>query len=204
MTRWRMALPWLALASFALGLLTANIGLPEYSQRMHPVGLRGAVGLPHAMAFNLLLFVIPGLLLVLAGQALRGRLRGAGWLPRIGIVLVQMSALAFAMQGVLSLDPDDMDAAASRLHALAWMLWWIAFVPGALLLAMGARRGAGFAVGSLAAAVLVPVIAVFAPIGLWVGVAQRLAFALWFGWWALAAARLSRDGASTQGSSPTT
>ena len=37
-----------------------------------------------------------------------------------------------------------------------------------------------------------PVIAVLAPIGLWVGLAQRLAFALWFGWWLLAAWRFSR------------
>ena len=108
------------------------------------------------------------------------------WPARIGIVLVQLSALAFAAQGVVPLDPGDTDATASRLHALAWMLWWIAFVPGALLLALGARRGTGFTLACLSAALLVPLLAVFAPIGLWVGVAQRLAFLLWFGWWLLA------------------
>ncbi|MDI1252069.1 DUF998 domain-containing protein [Thermomonas sp.] len=197
-------LPWLAVASFVVGLLLANIGLPEYSHLMHPVGLRGATGLPYAMAFNLLLFVVPGVLLAVAGQGLRRGLPDAGWLARIGIVLVQLSAFAFAMQGVMSLDPADMDATMSRLHALAWMLWWIAFVPGALLLALGARRGATFALVSLAAAVLVPIIAVFAPVELWVGVAQRLAYALWFGWWVFAASRLSRVSPSVQGSSPTT
>ena len=187
-------LAWLALASFVAGLLLANIGLPEYSQLMHPVGLRGATGLPYALAFNLLLFVVPGVLLAIAGQGLRRRSRDAGWLARIGIVLVQLSAFAFAMQGVMSLEQADMDATASRLHALAWMLWWIAFVPGALLLALGARRGTMFALASLAAAVLVPVIAVFAPIGPWVGVAQRLAYAVWFGWWVLASGRRSGSG----------
>ncbi|MGV8921847.1 MAG: DUF998 domain-containing protein [Thermomonas sp.] len=184
-------LPWLALASFVAGLLLANLGLPEYSQLLHPVGLRGAAGLPYAMAFNLMLFVVPGALLVIAGQQLRRRLPNAGWLARIGIVLVQLSAFAFALQGVMSLDPADMDASTSRLHALAWMLWWIAFVPGAVLLAFGARRGTAFGLVSLAAALLVPVIAVFAPIGLWVGVAQRLAFALWFVWWLFACWRQS-------------
>lgn len=184
-------LPWLALACFVGGLLLANLGLPEYSQLLHPVGLRGATGLPYAMAFNLMLFVVPGALLVMAGQQLRRRLPNAGWLARIGIVLVQLSAFAFAMQGLVTLDPADMDAGTSRLHALAWMLWWIAFVPGAVLLAFGARRGTAFWLVSLAAAVLVPVIAVFAPIGLWVGVAQRLAFAVWFGWWLYAATRRS-------------
>ena len=184
-------LPWLALASFVAGLLLANLGLPEYSQLLHPVGLRGAAGLPYAMAFNLMLFVVPGALLVIAGQQLRRRLPNAGWLARIGIVLVQLSAFAFALQGVMSLDPADMDASTSRLHALAWMLWWIAFVPGAVLLAFGARRGTAFGLVSLAAALLVPMIAVFAPIGLWVGVAQRLAFALWFVWWLFACGRQS-------------
>lgn len=187
MTRLRDWLAWLALASFVVGLLLANLGLPEYSQLLHPVGLRGAAGLPYAMTFNLLLFVVPGVLLAIAGQELRGRLPGAGWLARIGVVLVQLSSCAFAMQGLMSLDSSDMEAITSRLHALAWMLWWIAFVPGALLLALGARRGAAFALVSLATAVLVPAIALFAPIGLWVGVAQRLAFGVWFGWWIYAA-----------------
>ena len=198
--RW---LPWLALAPFVTGLLLTNLGLPEYSQRLFPVGLRGATGLPYALAFNLMLFLVPGVLLAISGQVLRGALRDAGWLARIGIVLVQLSALAFAMQGVLSMDPSDMDANMSRLHALAWMLWWIAFVPGALLLALGARRGAAFALVSVMAALLVPLIAVFAPIGLWVGVAQRLAFGVWFGWWVLVAGRVTRVSTSAPGSSPT-
>lgn len=189
-----LALTLLAVSMFAAGLLLANLGLPEYSQRLHPVGLRGATGLPYALAFNLLLFVVPGLLLVIAGQVLRSRMRDAGWSARIGIVLVQLSAVAFAMQGVTSLDPSDMDATASRLHALAWMLWWIAFVPGALLVGLGARRGTTFALVSIAAAVLLPVIALFAPIGVWVGLAQRLAFGVWFGWWVFASGRRSGGG----------
>ncbi len=177
---------WIAVASFAAALLLANAGLPEYSHRLHPVALRGATGLPWAFAFNLFAFVLPGALLLWTGQRLRNASGDAGWSARIGIVLVQLSALAFAAQGLLPLDTNDVDSIASRLHALAWMLWWIAFVPGALLLAIGARRGIGFALACLAAAVLVPLVALFAPIGLWVGLAQRCVFVLWFGWWLLA------------------
>jgi hypothetical protein len=175
-----------AVVSFALALLFARIGLPEYSHHLHPVALRGATGLPWAFAFNLAAFVLPGALLLWAGQRLRHAPGNAGWAARIGIVLVQLSALAFAAQGLLPLDPNDMGSMPSRLHALAWMLWWIAFVPGALLLAIGARCGVGFALACLVAGLLVPLVAVFAPIGLWVGVAQRFAFALWFGWWLVA------------------
>ncbi|HSD16050.1 MAG TPA: DUF998 domain-containing protein [Thermomonas sp.] len=181
-----------ATAAFVAALLLASVGVPEYSHRVHPVALRGTAGLPWAFAFNLLAFALPGALLAWAGQRIRGGVGDAGWLARIGLVLVQLSALAFAAQGLLPLDPGDTDSSASRLHALAWMLWWIAFVPGAMLLAAGARRGAGFALASAAIGALVPIIAVLAPIGLWVGLAQRLAFALWFGWWLLAAWRFSR------------
>ena len=47
-----------------------------------------------------------------------------------------------------------------------------------------------------AAALLVPLLAVFAPIGPWVGIAQRLAFALWFGWWLAICASASGPGSS--------
>ena len=177
---------------FVIALLLANVGVPEYSHRVHPVALRGTAGLPWAFAFNLLAFVLPGTLLAWSGQRLRDGLGDAGWLARIGLVLAQLSALAFAAQGLLPLDPSDTDSSASRLHVLAWMLWWIAFVPAAMLLAVGARRGAGFALGSVAIGALVPLLAVLAPIGQWVGWAQRLAFGLWFGWWLLAAWRFSR------------
>ena len=86
----------LAAALFAAALLLANIGLPEYSHRLHPVALRGAAGLPWAFAFNLFAFVLPGMLLLWAGQGLRNSLVDAGWLARVGIVLAQLSALAFA------------------------------------------------------------------------------------------------------------
>ena len=188
-----------ALALFAGALLAARIGLPEYAHRLHPLGLRGAIGMPWAFAFNLFAFVLPGVLLLWAGQRLRDALGDAGWLARIGSVLVQLSALAFAAQGVLPPDAGDSDATASRLHALAWMLWWIAFVPGVLLLAVGARRGIGFSLACLLAGLLVPLLAVFAPVGSWVGLAQRLAFATRFGWWLVA----SRASASAQGSSTT-
>ena len=193
------SLPVAALALFAGALLAAPIGLPEYAHRLHPVGLRGAIGMPWAFAFNLFAFVLPGVLLLWAGQRLRDALGDAGWLARIGSVLVQLSALALAAQGVLPPDAGDSDATASRLHALAWMLWWIAFVPGVLLLAVGARRGIGFSLACLLAGLLVPLLAVFAPVGSWVGLAQRLAFATWFGWWLVA----SRASASAQGSSTT-
>ena len=197
-----VALACLASGLFVASLLLAGAGLPEYSHRVHPVALRGATGLPGAMLFNAGAFLLPGMALVVAAQALRPAVAGRGWAARIGLTLAQLSALAFALQGALPLDGSGQDERAMRLHALVWMLWWIAFVPAMLLLALGARRGAGFAFACLAAAVLVPLLAVLAPVDAWVGLAQRLAFALWLSWWLLAALVLSRVSVSAQESLP--
>lgn len=180
----------LALAFFLVALLLANLGVPEYSHLLHPLALRGASGVPGALWFNLGAFVLPGGLLLLQAQMLRKAVQEASWWVRLGLTLAQLSALAFAMQGVLPLDQRGVDATASRLHVLLWMLWWIAFVPGALMMALGLRQQRGLAVMSVAVGVLVPLLAVWAPIGAWVGLAQRLTFLLWFGWWLLVSCRL--------------
>ncbi len=200
----RAGLVWVgvAIGLFTLTLLLARLGLPEYSHRVHPLALRGASGLPGAMLFNAGAFLLPGIALLLASQALRPSLAGHGWAARIGLTLAQLSALAFGLQGALPLDASGQDEHAMRLHALVWMLWWIAFVPAMLLLALGARRGAGFAAACVAAGALVPLLAVLAPVDAWVGLAQRLVFALWLGWWLLAAAMLSRASTSAAGSAP--
>lgn len=204
MTRPSIAVLLAALATllFGLALALAGIGLPAYSHWLHPVALRGATGLPGAMLFNAGAFLLPGIALVLASRGLRPALAGRGWAARIGLTLVQLSALAFAAQGLLPLEMRTLDTAANRLHALAWMLWWIAFAPGALLLAIAGGCGRVAAAAGAAAALLVPWLAVLAPIGAWVGLAQRLAFLAWFGWWIVAARAFSRSAASVPGSSP--
>lgn len=176
---------------FAGSVLGFGAVLDGYSHQGHPAGLLGAAGIPRAMAFNVLAFVLPGALAAWLAWRLRTALAaGAPFSARIGLQLVLLSALAFASQGVLPLDPRDLDAYATRLHASAWMLWWIAFVPGALLLAWAAwraspRRLMSFVVHLLAAA-SVTGFALPAERWLGAGIAQRLAFAAWFGWLVLA------------------
>lgn len=186
----------------AIALVLAPLGLPGYSHRLHPVALRGAIGLPWAWGFNAAAFLLPGACLVLAAaRALRDQHGRARWGLRIGLTLVQLSALAFALQGVLPLDLDQVDAGSSRWHAVAWALWWIAFVPGALLLGAFARCGVGLVAASLLAAVAVPALVVLAS-GTAAGSAQRLGLTLWLGWWLWASWCLSRISASSAGSAP--
>ena len=125
--------------------------------------------------------MIPGALALLAAVALRARLgTDAPWTARIGARLLQLSALAFAAQGLLPLDPEDLEAPASRLHAGAWTIWWIAFVPGVLLLAGGLRGDASRRrVVALAVAGVLVLLAGL-PALLWPGPpVQRIALAAW-------------------------
>ncbi|WP_439450727.1 DUF998 domain-containing protein [Stenotrophomonas sp. ATs4] len=175
---------------FLTAVLGFGAGLDGYAQARHPVALLGADGVPHALAFNLLGFVLPGLLAALVAERLRRRLPAtAGWAPRVGSQMLLLAGLAFAAMGLLPLDVDDLHGPASQLHASAWMIWVLGFVAGTLLLGMfQLRQVQGRALGGLAIACgVLAALAAFALQGvLPAPLAQRVAFACWAGWLALA------------------
>ena len=177
-------LPSIALVLFVVAVAGFGLAHPDYAQMLHPVALLGARGEPNALAFNLLGFVLPGILLAWHALALRNAWRASGWGVRIAVQLGLLSALAFLAQGLLPLDPYNLLAPISRWHATAWTVWWVAFVPGALLLALG--RAEGRARG-LSLALLLPAFALFGAFLMPVALAQRIAYLLWFAWWLLAA-----------------
>lgn len=178
---------------FAASAFFFGIGLEGYSHRVHPLGLLGAQGMPHALAFGIVGFVVPGLIAAWVCWRLRERAQAAGWMARIGAWLALLSCLAFAAQGLLRLDLAQLESTASRLHGVAWMLWWLAFAPGAALLALGLRAHPGWrglALASAVAAVAVPVLAMAS----WppAAIAHRIAFGVWFAWLAWAGYAQSR------------
>ncbi len=174
---------------FAASVVFFAFGLDGYSHRIHPVGLLGAQGMPHALAFNLVGFLLPGLLAVWVCWRLRERLESGAWTARIGAWMALLSSLAFAAQGLSHLDPEHLESTASRLHGVAWMLWWLAFAPGALLLGFGLRSRPGWGVLAVVSALAGVAVLVFAmaPTA-WVpaAIAHRIAFLLWFAWLAWA------------------
>jgi hypothetical membrane protein len=175
---------------FVAALLGFGLALPGYSQSAHPVAVLGAKGVPHALGFNLLGFVLAGVLAAVAALDLRRRLPGdAGWTLRVGAQLTLLSAVGFVAMGLLPLDPEDLDNPASSLHATAWMLWWVAFVPGALLVALGLRGRTHWrplARISVVAALLVLFVALLAVELMPAGIAQRFGYAAWLGWLCIA------------------
>ncbi|MBZ0088030.1 MAG: DUF998 domain-containing protein [Thermomonas sp.] len=189
-----------AAALFALVEVFASMVMPAYSLRL-PLAVNGASGVHGAVLFNLGAFILPGICLLLAQQAMYRVLALAGWVARMGMTLAQLSALAFALQGVFRLDLQELDGPAGRLHISMWTLWWISFLPAMLLLTASAKRGKGFAGLCLGAGLLVPLLALLVPTGIWVGLPQRFAFLLWFCWWLLAARTLTDTSTSAPGSS---
>ncbi|TGR53982.1 DUF998 domain-containing protein [Mesorhizobium sp. M00.F.Ca.ET.151.01.1.1] len=185
----------LAAVAFVLAVAGFGAGLDGYAQGRHPVALLGARGVPHALAFNLVGFVLPGLLAAGVAERLRRTLpTGAGWAPRVGSQMLLLAGLAFAAMGALPLDVDDLHGPASQLHASAWMIWVLGFVAGSVLLAVsGLRQAHGRALGVLALGCgVLAALAAFALQGVVPApLAQRLAFACWAVWLA-AALPLSR------------
>ncbi|MDR0182695.1 DUF998 domain-containing protein [Lysobacter arvi] len=132
---------WIALACCAIATLGLAAALPAFSHAQHPLGLLGAAGVPGAMLFNVLGFLVPGLLAAWVFVRLRDRLPvGAARWAGIGCWMLALSALAFAAQGAWRLDPADLDGPSSQRHATAWLLWWLAFAVGALVTGLGLIR----------------------------------------------------------------
>lgn len=179
-----------------LAIVGFGAALEGYLHHVHPLGVLGARGVPHALAFNVLGFVLPGLLLTGATVLVRGQLPdAAGRSAAIGCWLLALSALAFAAQGGWSLDLRELDGPRSRGHTTAWTLWWIAFVPGAGLLAAGLWRVAGWRMfaalmGMCAAAVLL--LAALPPLLFPGPVAQRVGLVIWLATYCLLASVVAR------------
>ena len=195
MKRMPAYLPWVAAASCLVASLAAAAGWEGYSHARHPLALLGTAGAPAPGWFNALGFVLPGLLLAAMALWRWVGLARASWPLRIGMLLAAISALAFAAQGLFPLDPERMEAVGSRQHALAWTVWWVAFVPGAVLPAVGNLRPR---LAHALAALAVPLAILALPAVLPAPLAARMAFALWFGWWLV----LSRGAFSAPGSRP--
>lgn len=184
--------PWLGAAAAALFILTVigfGAALPGYLPLGHPVALLGAIGVPHALAFNVLAFVLPGLAAVVVALRLLARSpRTAPWSLRVGGQMLLLSGLAFAAMGVLPLDASDIESRASQYHASAWMVWVLAFVPGAMLSGLGERGVSGggrLSAVHLAAGVLVGLGALVLQTVMPAPLAQRLAFVAWAAWLAV-------------------
>lgn len=188
-----MALVVLAAACFAGSVWGFGAVLPGYSQLAYSVAILGARGVPHASAFNLLAFVLSGLVMVVVAVDLCRSVDSAGVPARIAGWILLFSTLAFTSLGVFPLHLDGVGSTSGRLHVACWGLWWLTTATGGVLLSLGSRRWPpAWRVASVVLALLVPWWCLFSPATWGSALPERIAFALWFGWWLLAAAQRGR------------
>jgi len=147
-----------------------------------PLAWSGARGMPLAWLFNLVAWIGPGLVVAFAALRLRAALPQAGFGAGIALRLALLAALAFAAQGVWTLDPNELDAGASRWHATAWMIWNLAFAAGALI--------AGFTLRAVRwPSLVICALCLLAPVLLGPVLGPRVVLAAWAAWTLLLAWR---------------
>jgi len=181
---------WPALFAFAAAY-------PGYSHSTRAISELGAFGAPHALAWNLIGFVVPGLLLAYCGAgvalAIDGRRRSLFW-------LLVISGLAFAGAGVCPAEMRHgvpiMQSGWTAAHLVMISASGVPWVIGALVLIGSARRSSRWrhltaatvglallAVAGLGTNILSGSIPALAHVP---GLAQRIAFGAYFAWFLVA------------------
>ena len=175
---------------------------PSYSHAANKISELGALGTPNATLWNLIGFIVPGLLLAVAGGTIavsvgskRSRTHTlARW-------LLVISGLAIAGQGVFAAEMANGVAVITSWHTkghfIMSLISAIAWIIGALLLVAPMKRNPdwrGWRPISIAFVVLA-VAGVFTLQGrLPDGLAQRIVDAIYFGWFVSLSLRLVQLG----------
>ena len=167
----------LSVVAFTAALLLFAALDPDYSHATKAVSELGAVGAPSQLAWNLIGFLGVGLALAGFGWGL-GQAVSDRWTGGLAVLF----GLAFAATAIPA-DMNDLGSAGSVAHIIASqavLLFWVAAVVRLLFI-----RPAGPALRWIAAAALAlaaGAIVVRALGALQPGAAQRLSFAVVFGW----------------------
>jgi hypothetical membrane protein len=198
----------------AAGLFTASLAgfaalrTDGYTHGTKAVSELGALGAPNALAFNILGFILPGVLVAVLAFGLHRMLSASGRAGS-GPLLLALSGLLFACAGVFPVDMAARSSAVSVLHMAAAMGAGLLFSTAVFPLGATLRRQPGFTVLGRTTPWFVLFLA--ANIG-WQGVwqatgwvlpgwGQRIAFAGFFLWAALAGWSL-RKGSGTGAKGP--
>ena len=138
---WALAAPAAAVLFTGSLLGFAAARTDGYAHGTKAVSELGAVGAPHAAAFNVLAFVVPGILVVVLAAVIR---RAAG--PqgvRTGPVLLAGSGLALVVAGVFPVDMAHRGSAGSTAHTAGAMLTGVCWAAGLFWLGPLLRRDLG-------------------------------------------------------------
>ena len=195
LTRLRTSGIWAAIV-FWIALFAFGAWYPGYSHATRAISELGAFGAPHALAWNLVGFIAPGLLLAACGTGIALAVDGTS---RILPSLLVLSGLGFAGTGAIPAEMANgtpvMDSRWTAGHLIMTVVSALPWVIGAWVLAVRVVRRDGWSDPALVAGVMamvatcglslnvfsgaIPYFAV-AP-----GLAQRTAFAAYFAWFGI-------------------
>jgi hypothetical membrane protein len=190
-----VAWAWFWAATAVFGALR-----PSYSHIANTISELGAVGTPHATAWNVLGFILPGLLFAIAGAAIA---RAANPQPSssrtFATILLVLSGLAVAGQGAMPAEMvngvADVASNSTRGHFVSSLISAAAWAVGALWLAGPMKKDPnwrGLHIVGIALVVLA-LVAAFALRGtLPDGLAQRIGNAFFCVWYVLMSLKLMR------------
>jgi hypothetical membrane protein len=171
-------------AMFVLGSLR-----PSYSQVTNYISELGAIGAPHAAAWNIVGFIIPGVLLAFAGKAVGNSPRPKSLASRTAGWLLLLFGISVAGQGLFPAVMKDAQLVVTSWHTtthlLMSLLSGIAWIVALLLLIVPMRRDPrwrGWYVLNVAAVLLVLIGSASLRGAVPDGLSQRIVDALVFGW----------------------
>jgi hypothetical membrane protein len=133
---------------------------PSYSHVVNTISELGAVGTSHATAWNVLGFIIPGVLLAIAGATIARTANPEPTLSRtLATVLLAISGVAIAAQGVMPAEMvngvADVTSPLTRGHFISSLISGAAWALGALSLVAPMKRNPHWRDLYIASAVLV-------------------------------------------------
>ena len=187
---------WTALFVFAAAY-------PGYSHSHKAISELGAFGAPHALAWNLIGFVTPGLLLAACGAGLARAIEVSGRTTLVYWLLV-ISGLGFAGTGLIPAEMRDgspfMQSPFTIGHVVMTLLSGIPWTIAAFLVVWRIKRNpawqrarkvsiilAGGCVAGLALNILAPALPILMHRP---GLAQRISFGIYFAWFLIMALHL--------------
>lgn len=168
----------------------------DYSQLTKGVSELGVFGAPHALLWNIIGFIAPGLSLAISGVAIARAVEPSR--PRsAGAMLLMASGLGFAGTGVIPAEmhggSPDMESPYTMGHVIMTFVSAVPWLLAMFLLVGPMKRNAEWrALGNVSLVMGVLAIASFGlrATTLLPGVAQRIAFALYFLWFLVMSVRL--------------
>ena len=173
---------------------------PSYSHVVNTISELGAVGAPHATAWNVIGFIIPGVLLAVVGAAIARTANTDSSLSRtLATVLLALSGLAVAGQGIIPAEMvngvADITSTSTRGHFISSLISGAAWAVGALLLVGPMKRNPNWQGLHIVSVVLV-VLTLFAALTLRGtlpdGLAQRIGNAFFCAWFVVMSLKLIR------------